>query len=50
MNRSTQVIGASVLVGIVIALVWFKAPLVPALIGAAGAGLVLAWGSRRVSN
>jgi hypothetical protein len=49
MSRSGQMIAASVLVGMFTALVWFKAPLLPAVIGAAGAGLMLFLRARRAS-
>ena len=41
MDRTTQLICASVLVGTLMALAWFNAPIAPAVIGATGAGLVL---------
>jgi hypothetical protein len=47
MTRSTQVISGSVVVAIGMALVWFRAPVVPALLGAVAAGLVLYWRGRR---
>ena len=47
-SQSPALIGGSVLVTIVIALVWFHLPLVPVLTGAVGAGLLLLWRARRV--
>jgi len=49
MTRSTQVISGSVVVAIGTALLWFRAPVVPALLGAFAAGLVLHWRSRRTA-
>jgi len=38
---SPQLIGASVLVGLTMALLWLHVPLIPAIVGAGGAGLLL---------
>lgn len=45
--RSLQFIAASVLVAAVMAVSWFGAPPVPALVGAFGTGGVLLWRARR---
>ena len=50
MSRSLQLTSASVLAGVATALVWFKAPIIPAVVGALGAGLVLYWRSQRAAN
>lgn len=44
---STKMIIASVVVGLLGALIWFGAPLVPAMLGALAAGLLLYWRQRR---
>lgn len=44
---SHHVIWASVLAGMTIALVWFRVPVVPAIVGGCGAGLVLYLRARR---
>jgi len=49
MTRSTQVISGIVIVAIGTALIWFRAPVVPALLGALAAGLVLHWRDRRTA-
>lgn len=48
--RSTPLIIASVCVGALAALVWFKAPIVPALLGAIGAGVFLYLRAARTTN
>ena len=45
--RSLQFLAASVIVAAVMAVSWFGAPLVPALVGAFGTGGVLFWRARR---
>ena len=50
MVRPIQFIGASVAVSTVTALVWLRAPVVPAVIGALGAGLLLYLRQRRVPS
>ena len=47
MNRTPAVIAASVATAMLIALVWLRAPLIPVMIGALGAGLVLLRAKRR---
>jgi hypothetical protein len=47
MDRSIQLIGASVVVSTLMALIWFKAPIIPALVGALGAAMVLYGRARR---
>jgi hypothetical protein len=47
MNASTQVMLASVLIGMLMALLWLKAPVVPAVIGGIGAGLLIYLRARR---
>jgi len=46
MLHSTSVTTASVAVGALTALIWFKAPLLPAIVGAIGAGALLYLRSR----
>jgi hypothetical protein len=41
MARSGQIIVASASLATLIALMWFRAPILPAVVGAAGAGLML---------
>jgi hypothetical protein len=50
MTRSMQLIGASIAIGMTVAVLWFRAPLVPALIGAAGAGVVMYMRARRTTH
>jgi len=45
-----QLTSASVLAGVAMALVWLKAPIIPALLGALGAGLALYWRTQRAAN
>jgi hypothetical protein len=47
MDRSIQLVAASVVVGTLMALIWFKAPIAPALVGALVAAWVLYWRARR---
>jgi hypothetical protein len=50
MTASTKWIMASVIVALAVALIWFRAPLLPALLGGAGAGLLLYWRDRRSAH
>jgi len=43
MERPQRVIVASMLLGLSVVLIWFGAPVVPAVVGAVGAGLLLLW-------
>jgi MYXO-CTERM domain-containing protein len=47
-TRSKSLIVASMLVAASMAVSWFEAPPVPALVGVIGAGGLLLWRSRRV--
>ena len=47
MPRSAQVILASTMVGLLIAVIWLGAPLIPAVAGAIGAAVVLYLRSRQ---
>lgn len=47
MPRSAQVLLASTLAGLFLAVMWLGAPLIPAVIGAAGAAIVIYWRSRQ---
>jgi Kef-type K+ transport system membrane component KefB len=47
MSRAGYLITGSAVVAVVIAVLWFQAPVVPAVLGALGAGLVLYWRQRR---
>jgi hypothetical protein len=49
MTRSNKLIAASVVIGTFTALVWFRAPLLPAVLGAAAAGLLLYVRARRAA-
>jgi hypothetical protein len=46
---SAQLIGASVLISMVIALVWLQAPVVPAILGAGATGTLLYLRRRRTA-
>jgi hypothetical protein len=46
---STRFIVASAAVALVVAVVWLGAPLLPAVLGAIGAGLVLYWRGRKTT-
>jgi hypothetical protein len=50
MNRARYLITGSVVVALVIAVLWFQAPVVPAVVGALGAGLLLYWRQRRSAS
>ena len=50
MSRSIRFTSASILAGVATALVWLKAPIIPAVLGALGAGLVLYWRAQRAAN
>jgi xanthosine utilization system XapX-like protein len=47
MTKPQQMIAASMAVGVLTALLWFRAPIVPAAVGAGMAGLLLYLRSRR---
>jgi hypothetical protein len=47
MSRAGYLITGSAAVAVAIAVLWFQAPVVPAVLGALGAGLVLYWRQRR---
>lgn len=47
MTRATQLTTGSVLTAVAMALLWFKAPVIPAVMGALAGGLVLFWSNRR---
>jgi hypothetical protein len=46
MMRSTQMVTASVLTALAIALFWLGAPIVPAVVGVCAGGVVLWWSNR----
>jgi Kef-type K+ transport system membrane component KefB len=50
MFRSTQLLGASVLVSTLVALAWLQAPPIPAVIGALTAGLLIYERQRRAAR
>ena len=50
MSHSMQLISASIVAGVATALVWLKAPIMPAALGAVAAGLVLYWRSQHAAN
>lgn len=47
MEKPERVIVASVLLAVSVVLIWFGAPVVPAVVGAVAAGLFLLWRQRR---
>jgi Kef-type K+ transport system membrane component KefB len=50
MSRAGYLITGSAVVAVVIAVLWFQAPVVPAVLGALLAGLVLYWRQRRSAS
>jgi hypothetical protein len=50
MGRTGYLIAGSAVVAVVIAVLWFQAPVIPAVLGALGAGLVLYWRQRRSAS
>ena len=46
-SEKTTFIVISAVLGMLVAIVWFGAPLVPAVIGATGAGALIYWKLRR---